>query len=387
MSFSSAARAVARSSIVEASARRTLVTSSRALAQSPLPTAEKNAPAPSDKSVPWLSPSPLSPSAPPVRRHNPLKVAIVTGLARLMGYNSMTSKAIRVTSDLYDRCAQRADLEADFWYGECQLPRTYQVWFQITNLHIYLLMTRFRALPTRKLATTYAQELTNHYFIDAESRMRVRFGIQTARLVKGNMKDMHTQQRGSILSMDEALAISAGGTSGMEREADADAILTAALWRNIWGAGGWGEGVGGVKRKLKGVDRPDEKKKGKDGTVAEEEGEEEGSAELAPDLGIDTTGMSPYAIAAAQQQAETRHEAKGTNAAELDEHLFPAHNLEFAVSMQKLVTFVRRESVRLAALSDEEIEGGFITDSAPKGITDEIEQYKKSESIANFGRI
>jgi cytochrome b pre-mRNA-processing protein 3 len=271
--------------------------------------------------------------------------------------------------------------------AECQLPRTYQVWFQITNLHLYLLMTRFRALPTHKIAQTYAQELTNHYFIDAESRMRVRFGIQVARLVKGYMKDMHTQQRGAILSMDEALAISAGGTSGMERVADADAILAAALWRNIWGAGGWGEGVGGVKRKLAGVDRPDEKKGKK--VAAETEDEESGAAELAQDLGIDTTGMSPYAIAAAQQHAEAHRGASGANAVKmgLENFHLPAHDLEFAVSMEKLVNFVRRESVRLASLSDEDIESGFVRDTAPAGITDELEQQKRSESIANFGKI
>lgn len=38
-----------------------------------------------------------------------------------MGYNSTTSTAIRVSSDLYDRCAERTDVERDFWYkGEFQ---------------------------------------------------------------------------------------------------------------------------------------------------------------------------------------------------------------------------------------------------------------------------
>lgn len=34
-----------------------------------------------------------------------------------MGYNRAGSSAIRVTSDLYDRCGEVAELQKDFWYG------------------------------------------------------------------------------------------------------------------------------------------------------------------------------------------------------------------------------------------------------------------------------
>lgn len=64
-----------------------------------------------------MSASPLSPSAPPPRSYSPLTVKIVKGIATLLGYNRTSSMAIRVTSELYDRCAARADEEADFWYG------------------------------------------------------------------------------------------------------------------------------------------------------------------------------------------------------------------------------------------------------------------------------
>ncbi|EPQ28070.1 uncharacterized protein PFL1_04397 [Pseudozyma flocculosa PF-1] len=183
---------------------------------------------PASHTAPLLHRSQLSPSAPPAlpkKSYSPFTVSVVKGLAKLMGYNSLSSTAIRVTSDLYDRCAERAHVERNFWYGDCALPQTYQTWFQITNLHIYLLLVRFRALP-RDEARTYSQELINHFFIDAESRMRDRFGVQTSRLVKGYMRDMHQQHRGSILSFDEGLV---GG----------DVRMAQALWRNIWGAG-WG---------------------------------------------------------------------------------------------------------------------------------------------------
>jgi len=52
--------------------------------------------------------------------HSELKKKLVRMAAKLMGYNSRTTTAIRVTSDLYDRCAERWDLDKDFWQGgEC----------------------------------------------------------------------------------------------------------------------------------------------------------------------------------------------------------------------------------------------------------------------------
>mgnify|MGYP002758918577 FL=1 len=176
--------------------------------------------------------APLSPPTPPPSKtkYSPLTVALVKGTGRLLGYNFVRSKAIKVTGDLYDRAAMRAQAEAHFWYKECALPASFQTWFQLTNLHVFLLLSRFRALPSQE-AKTYSQELINHFFIDTESRMRERFGVQTSRLVKGYMKDLHLQHRGSTVAYEEGLATD-------------DIRLSAAIWRNVWG-GGWGV-IGGV---------------------------------------------------------------------------------------------------------------------------------------------
>lgn len=55
------------------------------------------------------------PAAHPTR-YSPLTVSVVTKLAKLFGYHSQTSTAIRTTSDYYDRCAERGEIEAPFWY-------------------------------------------------------------------------------------------------------------------------------------------------------------------------------------------------------------------------------------------------------------------------------
>lgn len=210
--------------------------------------------------------------------------------------------------------------------------------------------------------------------------MRVRFGVTTSRLVKGYMKEMHTQQRGAILSLDEAMAVSVLGENDRESLADADAVLAGALWRNIWGAGGWGEGVGGVKRKLLGIDRPDDKKA--KSTLSPKQ-EEEGAAELAADLGIETKGQGPYAIAAAQARAEK--EGRPVDKISYEE-LSPVYDLQFAVSLDKLVKYQRREAVRLANLSNLEIELGYM--AGPSGqLTGDIEERRNAISIAAFSRI
>ncbi|KAG6915132.1 hypothetical protein DXG01_013096 [Tephrocybe rancida] len=51
----------------------------------------------------------------------------------------------------------------------CRLPPTFQSWFTVTNLHIWMLTVRLRALPDGKY---YTQALIDHFFIDIEDRIR-----------------------------------------------------------------------------------------------------------------------------------------------------------------------------------------------------------------------
>ncbi|WFD33334.1 beta-ketoacyl-[acyl-carrier-protein] synthase II [Malassezia cuniculi] len=259
--------------------------------------------------------APLSPPMPPPSRHeySPLTVSLVKGIGRLMGYNFVRSKAINVTGDLYDRCAQRAEAEAHFWYTECALPASFQIWFQLTNLHIFLLLSRFRALPPNE-ARTYSQELMNHFFIDVESRMRERFGVQTARLVKGYMKDLHTQHRGSMIAYDEGLATD-------------DVRLSAAVWRNVWG-GGWGT-IGGVKRKTS----VDKVRRGE---------------QVSPDAPAEVV-LDPVLNDEAPQH-DTDAESLAERAARA-EMLFPQH-------LERVTRWLRREIYRLGHLPDSAVVDG-----------------------------
>ncbi|KAK4701995.1 cytochrome b pre-mRNA-processing protein 3, partial [Phenoliferia sp. Uapishka_3] len=260
-------------------------------------------------------------------KYSPTTVKLVTGLAKLFGYNSQTSTAIRTASDYYDRCAERGELEAPFFYEECQLPPSFQTWFSITTLHVWLLTVRFRSLPP-PLGRTYTQELINHFFIDVELRIRGPYAVTQSRLIKGYMKDMLEQYRGSVTAYDEALV---GG----------DAVMAAAIWRNVFGAG-WG-GVGGVK--------------GKGHPVAGEK----------PALGPNPNPMAVDPIQAkalskklkAEEYFKTDQPVKDPTREGVVQTFYPEDpDIEFVETLERMVVFIRKEALRLERLSEDTVMHG-----------------------------
>lgn len=143
----------------------------------------------------------------------------------MMGHNSKTQTAIRETRTMYQICAEREVKETGFIYVESRLPPTFQTWFMFTNLHVWLLTTRFRALPASH-GRVYIQELINHFFLDAEYRLRSVYGPKCPeRIIKRTMVDLRDQWSGSTYAYDVAAVTS-------------DAELAAAIWRNVFAARG-----------------------------------------------------------------------------------------------------------------------------------------------------
>ncbi|KAH9823571.1 ubiquinol-cytochrome C chaperone-domain-containing protein [Melampsora americana] len=171
------------------------------------------------------------------KRYSPWLVKVLVSLGNGLGYHLPKSHAITVTSDLYDHCSNQFELEKPFWINQCGLPDSFQTWFQITQLHLWILIVRLRCMKSN-LGQLYIQELVNHTFIDIEHRMRSKpYKVTKNRLIKGYMKTMLDQHYGFLIGFDWALAI--------EKERS-DQILTEAIWRNLFGAE-WGKGMGGVK--------------------------------------------------------------------------------------------------------------------------------------------
>ncbi|GAA6027527.1 hypothetical protein JCM8097_007906 [Rhodosporidiobolus ruineniae] len=303
---------------------------------------------------------------PGAAKYSPLTVSVVTKLAKLFGYHSTTSTAIRTTSDYYDRCAERGEVESAFFYEECSLPPSFQTWFSLTTLHVWLLTVRLRSLPD-PIGRTYQQELINHMFIDLELRMRGPYAVSQSRLIKGYMRDLLEQYHGAIAAYDEGLV-------------RGDAVLAAALWRNVFGAG-WG-GVGGVKGKRapKAGEAPEVgpnplqvTKEGEAGAAAAAGGAE---GEAAAALKVDPfqakllkKDQSASDVFKTDEPISDPKIATGSWAP-----LYPDDpDLEFAQSLEKIVRYIRREVQRMERLPDQVVMQG--------------KPDKGKGSFVDFGRI
>ncbi|CAI7586630.1 hypothetical protein N7533_007898 [Penicillium manginii] len=114
-----------------------------------------------------------------------------------------------------------------WWYKELGLTPTFSTWSQITFLHMYLLTVRLRALPYRDSVQTYSRHLIDHFSHNAEHRMDVLHDLGTRGIRNKYLKDLFIQWRGIIAAYDEGLI-------------KGDAVLGAAVWRNLWKASATG---------------------------------------------------------------------------------------------------------------------------------------------------
>lgn len=92
---------------------------------------------------------------------------------------------------------------------------------------MYLLTVRLRALPTRDSVQTYSRHLIDHFSHNAEHRMDVLHDLGSRSIRNKYLKDLFIQWRGIIAAYDEGLV-------------KGDAVLGAAVWRNLWKANSTG---------------------------------------------------------------------------------------------------------------------------------------------------
>ena len=98
------------------------------------------------------------------------------------------------------------------------MPESFETWFQITNLHVWILACRFRALQP-PLGKAYIQHLLNVFFEDIEARMRL-YGVKYGTVVARFSRDLLHKYHGTALSYEEGLI-------------KGDTAMAAALWRNL----------------------------------------------------------------------------------------------------------------------------------------------------------
>jgi cytochrome b pre-mRNA-processing protein 3 len=86
---------------------------------------------------------------------------------------------------------------------------------------MYMLQVRFRMFPAQH-APTWIQHITNHLFWAAEDRLVVYHKFNSNAVRQKSLKDMFANWRAVLLSYDEGLV-------------KGDAVLAAAVWRNLFG--------------------------------------------------------------------------------------------------------------------------------------------------------
>ncbi|KAE8348087.1 ubiquinol-cytochrome C chaperone-domain-containing protein [Aspergillus coremiiformis] len=162
------------------------------------------------------------------------------------GTTAETYVAYGMTQKLFEACSSQADYSIPqvslkgaqtpktedgedlgagegWWYEDLGLVPTFSTWSQITFLHMYLLTVRLRALPSYESFQTYSRHLIDHFSHNAEHRMDVLHGFTSRTIRNKFLKDLFIQWRGVLAAYDEGLV-------------KGDAVLGAAVWRNLWKA-------------------------------------------------------------------------------------------------------------------------------------------------------
>ncbi|KIJ08770.1 hypothetical protein PAXINDRAFT_88382 [Paxillus involutus ATCC 200175] len=291
-------------------------------------------------------------------KSNPALYSLFLGVARVLGYGSPQQFANRRTLHMYNTlCANRADQEAEFWKKECALPPTFQSWFTITNLHVWLLTVRLRALPAPH-GLNHIQGLIDHFFQDVEERVRtvLQPGIlpprstskqsfpsvfpdaktnprpedasyisparAPERLVTRHMKILKEQWSGLGMSMDLGLV-------------RGDTEMAAAVWRNLLGGRG-----------AKGISLP-----GQGGSFRRAVNLVGGLVENVEKIDVDVE--------------EAKDDLSGVYDFEANES---GRYVAYPELMQTLATHIRREALRLERLPDEVILGPRVVGREGEGV-------------------
>lgn len=106
------------------------------------------------------------------------------------------------------------------WHTELGLPPTFSTWAQVTMMHMYLAVVRYRCLQQDAFEGSQ-KSLVDAFFYEAEERMDVHHGMSSRSLRQHHLKDLFVAWRGLMLAYDEGIV-------------RGDAVLGAAVWRNLF---------------------------------------------------------------------------------------------------------------------------------------------------------
>ncbi|OCF32284.1 hypothetical protein I316_05952 [Kwoniella heveanensis BCC8398] len=224
-------------------------------------------------------PAPHNPFAPEPEKkvYNDITIRLLRQLNIVLGYNRRRRTTARETGRMMKGIIEAVEADKAFWYGECDLPRTFHTFFTIHYLYVVLTLTRLRALhnsipnplsplpqsafpgapgttpaarPPSILDTLdnlgcslshakqhdyrYQQMLLTHYFNIVENEIRLMLGVEITRETETMKRLREYQERGNFarMGLDYSLGLSIS-TDPEERER-ADSELASWVWRFIF---------------------------------------------------------------------------------------------------------------------------------------------------------
>ncbi|KAI9144212.1 ubiquinol-cytochrome C chaperone-domain-containing protein [Paraphysoderma sedebokerense] len=140
-------------------------------------------------------------------------------VGKWLGYYRKEPKLIRHTLYLYQGCKDQTEKNVEWVLKNGELPDTFQTWFSLSLVHIWLLMVRLRA--EGPVGKEYIQGVVDHFFRDMEDRLWA-MGIKQQSIISRSLKEFLSMFYGGVLAFDEGL--------GSEN----DIVLGAAVWRNLF---------------------------------------------------------------------------------------------------------------------------------------------------------
>eukprot|EP01147_Barroeca_monosierra_P002963 gene2963-5764_t len=145
-----------------------------------------------------------------------LMTKIIKGLGMLGGFYSKRSILTRSATTLYSACVEQSLHPA--FMRTCQLPDTFQSWFLITHLHVWMCLVRLKQEGSdgKRMYKT----LVELFWKDVEFRMR-NMGVDDSRVIQESTRELFSMFYGLLFAYDEGLTSS-------------DVVLAEAVWRNLF---------------------------------------------------------------------------------------------------------------------------------------------------------
>eukprot|EP00039_Didymoeca_costata_P014227 m.227463 g.227463 ORF g.227463 m.227463 type:complete len:248 (+) comp15973_c0_seq3:5148-5891(+) len=171
---------------------------------------------------------------------------MLKGIGWLGGFYSRNQITMRAARQAYLNLSAQANHEE--FYSVCQLPDTFQSWFLIQQLHVYLCLVR--CAPENQDGKRFGKHIVQYFWEDVELKMK---------LMKVDDRTVKSESSRELLSMFYGLLFAYD-----EGVLGSDKVLAAAIWRNLFfnsrdeaTAQGLAELTKYIRREIKNLDSMD----------------------------------------------------------------------------------------------------------------------------------